>query len=194
MLSRSFPALLLVTAVVGCSTFSPAGLIAASRLDPLQTSPADISVAVSVPEDFAIQNGDAALFLGFVPEEADKWDPVAVTVPLSVDGEMQGPRQPEQGEAIFVLNFAQSDASALAAAQHQIRALRAAGVEGKGTLSVSVEGGCWKTDPAETLPIATWLRTRPAGDFVALTRRTDLFEAMALEERAEFVAQQRVCQ
>ncbi|PWJ19075.1 hypothetical protein [Jannaschia seohaensis] len=66
-----------------CDAITPAGLVAASRLDPLGTPPADVALALAVPDALRLSNGDATLRPAFVVERASA-PAVDVTVPLDV--------------------------------------------------------------------------------------------------------------
>ncbi|WP_208353452.1 hypothetical protein [Pseudaestuariivita rosea] len=168
--------------LTGCGSLSPAGMIAASRLDPLETPPADISVAVSVPKVVRLRDGDAELTLSFTPASGRAGDTVLAQVPLTVTATADGPRAPAADEAIYVFGFNADAANALSVAQDRIKGLRARGVEGKGSLSIGVTGGCLTAPLPGALPVATWLRT---GDdaFVPLTRPTDMLQALQPEDR-----------
>lgn len=182
----------IATMLAGCSSLSPSGLIAAARLDPVETSPSDLSIAVSVPEVLRLHDGDASLYFGFAPDDANIAGPVATTVPLSISNET-GPRAPVAGEAIYVFGFSASAAAQLSAVQDQIRSLQAKDIQGTGTLSVGIKGGCLTGALDGSLPTATWLRTSPAESFTALTRTTDILDALPQKERIQLLAQLKPC-
>ena len=175
--------------LIGCGSVTPAGLIAAARLDPIETPPSDIAIAISVPEILRLNDGDAMLFLGFAPDDAD---PIGATVPLTISTE-PGPQTPDAGEAIYVFAFSVPDAAELSAIQAQIRALKAEDTAGTGTLSVQINGGCLTDDLPERLQVATWIRTSPTQAFVSLTRQTDFLEALPEQERVAFVKNLQAC-
>ncbi len=171
--------------VTGCSGISPAGLIAASRLDPLETSPSDIAVAISVPDALSLQDGDVSLYLAFVPDDLNTYVAIATTVLLSVSESATGPRQSAVGETIYVLGFSTQAAAQLSATQDKIKALREQEIKGTGTLSVDVTGGCLSGALGDSLQISTWLRTDPEASFVSLTHNIDLLDAISPENLAQ---------
>ncbi len=179
-------------ALAGCSSISPAGMIAASRLDPLETPPSDLAVAVSVPRQMRLRDGDATMYLAFEPEDSSI-SPVAATAPLSVTTNGDGPPSPRPEMLTYTFSFGPEAAAQLAATQTQIKNLRAQGVEGKGTLSIGVEGGCLTGDLDDHLLVATWLRTSPNADFVQMTRETDLLDVLSDEDRVELLANLEAC-
>lgn len=166
-------ALLIGLAAAACSTVTPAGLIAASSLDPLTSNARDISVAVGVPEALRLSSGDVQFHISFVSET----ETVSETVPLRVE---RGAAETLSGthDALYIARFSESDAARITAAQARIRALKAAGQDGKGTLTVAVVGGCVTQGPLATIPVSTWLQTDPTRDFVQLTREIDMLTAL----------------
>jgi hypothetical protein len=171
--------------VTGCSGISPAGLIAAYRLDPLETSPSDISVAISVPDALRLHDGDASLYLAFVPDDPSTAAPITTTVLLSVSENATGPRQSAVGETIYVLGFSTQAAAQLSATQDKIKVLKEQKVKGTGTLSVNITGGCLSRALGDSFPISTWLRTDPKASFVPLTHNSDLLDAISPENLSQ---------
>jgi len=184
---------LLALILAGCAGVSPAGLIAASRLDPLESPPGNISVAVSVPDAVQLKKGDADLSLAFVPDDPERAASISKSVPLSISSRVAGPRDPKEGEAIFVLGFSEEDAVGLTAIQDQIKSLRSKGVEGSGSLSVAITGGCVTRELDDGLPVTIWLRTDPGAKFVLLTRSADLFKETSSEDAASFKDEMQRC-
>lgn len=174
-------ALFAVTALSACASVSPAGLIAAARLDPLNTPPNQIAVAVGVPQHFRLRSGDARLRIGFKGGSAAATVQVQETVPLqfALNGGARsiGPVG-NAGETVYVAHLAAKDAAAFARAQAEIRALRQKGVSGSGSLNVEIVAGCFAGSPPAQLPVSTWLQTDAGDGFVALTRKVDLFASL----------------
>lgn len=182
----------LAITLAGCSSLTPAGLIAASRLDPLDTAPGDLAVAVSVPSQVRLRDGDAMLSLTFAPDDASK-TPVAASVPLSVAENADSPTPPSDGTTVYTFAFAPDAAAQLTSAQTRIKAMRASGIEGKGSLSIGVDGGCLTGELNGSFSVATWLKTSPQASFVSLSRETDLFVALPPEDGAELEAALMPC-
>lgn len=178
--------------LTGCSTVSPSGLIAVARLDPLETDPSDISIAVGVPEVLRLADGDAQLFFGFAPSGANTPSPVSATVPLTVSTEAES-LTPIAGQAIYVFGFAVSEASQLSAVQNRIKALKDQGLTGTGTLSVAITGGCLTGTLDNGLPVATWIQTSSDGGFTPLTRPTDFLDTLPKQERLQLIERLQPC-
>ncbi len=155
---------------------SPLGLVDMARLDPLNTPPAALGLALGVPNAVALRDGDAVLRLAFARDGEMLVD---TRVPLSVRRGLPDAQVPSlPGEVLYAVTLAPAEAATVAAAQAEIRALRAAGTEGEGTLSITVVGGCRTGAALDALPVTTWLRTDPSVPYAPLTRRADALDAM----------------
>ncbi|GGK22967.1 hypothetical protein [Salinarimonas ramus] len=174
--------LFLPALLAACAGISPSGLVAAARLDPLNSDPGAITVGVGLPETIRLRDGDAILRIAFTREGADE-AVVDEAVPLAVAegaSRADAPRA-EPGERIFLAGVAADDAARFRAAQARIRALRAQGVRGSGSLTVTVRAGCRTGEVPDTLPTRTFLRTSPDAGFATLTRSPDLFALLGEE-------------
>ncbi|MEQ9258345.1 MAG: hypothetical protein RIG84_04535 [Roseovarius sp.] len=175
----------LASLLSACSALDPAGLIAASRLDPLATPPSEIAVAVGVPEGLRLEDGDAEFRLAFRGGSAAQVVQLEERADLEIRrAQGEGPAPNTPGEAIYIAQIAPEDVPRIAALQREIRALREGGTEGEGTLAVSVVGGCYTTATPPPITVSTWLQTNPADGFVALTRQQDIARAIGAEEAA----------
>jgi len=165
--------------VAACASITPAGLIAASRLDPLGASPQNIEIAVGVPEIIRLKSGDAVMRITFRAKADVTRALVEEEVPLQlsqVDKEIVSTNAPD--EIVYIANLKSADAARFATAQANIRSARELGIEGIGSLAILIVGGCHTGEAINVLPVSTWLRTSPSDDFVPLTRRTDMFSIL----------------
>lgn len=187
-------AFILLTALLlsSCASLNPAGLIAAARLDPLDTHPSNINVALAVPDSVQLRDGDAYFSMSFVPDD-DADNPLGDNIPLAVKPSQNGPRAPLEGETIYVLGFAPQDIAKVTEMQTQVRQLRAQGVKGRGEISVGVNGGCLTNPDLKALTVTIWLRTDPDSSFVTLVRQTDLFSHIDDQERDKLRAEMAKC-
>jgi hypothetical protein len=181
--------LLMPLLLAGCGAVTPQGLLAAARLDPLGSDPAALTAALGVPATLRLADGDAELTFAFAADAAG--GPAAdgtfalVLAPATTD---DGLPRPDAGERLWTARLAPGDAARLRALQAEVRALRAAGVRGSGSLTVGLVGGCFEGARPDTLPVRTFLSTDPDGGFVALTRTTDLLAELPTEARAALAA------
>lgn len=174
-----FKSSILATCIIltsaACSSVTPSGFIAASRLDPLTSDPLDISVAVGVPKTFQLNDGDAEFHISYVTAS----EAVSETVPLRVrrsSGEMSQTGGSDQ--IVYLASFSPADAARISTAQARVTALKEAGQDGNGTISIAVTGGCTTGATLQSIPVSTWLRTDPTRNFVQLTREQDLLQSM----------------
>lgn len=166
-------------AMAACTGISPAGIIAARSLDPLNTPPNQIGIAVGVPENIRLSSGDAVMriaFRGGTPASTILIEE-EVRLQLARDGSGQlAANAPD--EVIYRASLLPDDAARFASAQQAIREARENGADGNGSLSIQVVGGCYLGELPVALPTSTWLNTDESRPFVAMTRRVDAFEAL----------------
>jgi len=187
---KSLVSLILPVLLLGaCGTITPRGLLTALRLDPLHTDPAHLSAAIGLPDTMRLGDGDAVLAMGYtVDGETDPHILERFSLMLVTGDEVADPPVPTPGEAIFVTALALPAAARLRRTQAAILALRESGIEGTGTLAIRVTGGCSSAGPPVTLPVRTFLRTAPDGEFVQLTRRRDVLALLDEAARAALLA------
>jgi hypothetical protein len=187
------PNLLLCASLIGlcaCTSLSPSGLIAASRLDPLGTPPDQIGMAVGAPNSVRLASGDVVLRIAFQGNAAGSPVLIKEAVPLQLTADETGiitANGPQ--EILYLATLLPEDAARFAAAQNAIRAARQQGVEGTGSLNIELVGGCTLGQAPTTLPFSTWLNTPSTQGYVPLTRQVNAFELIdagisdALRER-----------
>ncbi len=177
MPSRPFivPALICALASTACTTVTPGGLVAASRLDPLNTPFDRIGVAVGVPVNVRMKPGDATMQIALRTGDAASDTVVEETVRLVLEHDAAGTvRETAADERVYLATLDPDDAGRFAQAQADIRAARARGIKGTGSLSVSITDGCYVGERPETFLTRTWIRMSPDDAFVPLTRRTEV--------------------
>ena len=178
-----------------CSGLTPSGLIAASRLDPLNTPPDSIAAAIGGPDALRLQDGDASFRIALKGDGPDGPMLVEEAVPLEINPAAPGaPLSNASDEVVFVGTFADEDARRIAAAQAEITRLRSSGIDGQGSISVELVGGCYVDAPPDDLAYSTWLRTDFTDGFVATTRRLDAEEALGADTVALLLSQMPKCE
>lgn len=186
-------AALVLPALTACTTISPSGMIAASRLDPLGTPPDRIAAAVGVPETIRLASGDAVLRIAFRGGDAASVAQVEEVVPLDFQTATANAPSGREGETVYVARLTPQNAGRFAAAQEQIRGLREQGVRGSGVLAVEIVSGCHVGPAPSTLPVSSWLQTNPADGFVQLTQGTDVFSVTDGHTASELRSRLREC-
>ena len=159
-----------------CGSLSSRGLVAASQLDPVTTPPADVALAITVPQTLQLADGDAVLRISYGDAARTIVD---TEVPLTIAPATASVGiRAQLGDTLYVARVAEGDAEIFAAAQEEIRALRPTVQDGRGTLAIMVTGGCRTGPPLNALPVSTWFQTHPAAEFVPLTRQMDLSDEL----------------
>ncbi|MEN0001337.1 MAG: hypothetical protein AAF940_10665 [Pseudomonadota bacterium] len=184
----------LIATLWGCSTLNPAGLVAASRLDPLNTAPSQIAVAVGVPSALRLDDGDAEIRMAFRggTDAAPVFLEEAAPLQLS-QSTGNGPVPNAAGERVYIARIAEEDADAIAQLQSEIRAYRASGRRGQGSLTIGLVGGCYEEALPGAIKVSTWLQTDPDNRFVPLTNRSDVARSLGEPAAAQLRAKLRPC-
>ena len=182
----------LVSLTSGCASISSSETRATRNLDPISADPADIVFAVGVPEGLRLQSGDAILELAYQADGADPDRTLRETAVLQIKERGNGaPEAHGAKEHVYLARIASSDMRDIAQLQDTVRGLRARGIEGTGSLTVQIVGGCYVGDAPDSLALSTWLQTDPDRGFVTLNKRQDLTAAIgeqaatALEDKLE---------
>jgi hypothetical protein len=177
-----------------CGSVTPAGLVAASHLDPVNTPPSQIAVAVGVPETLRLADGDAEFSIAFRSGSGASTIRLQEVVPLRLsEAGTEGPRPNAPDETVYIARFAPEDAARIAAVQQDIRELRATGRDGDGSLSIAVVGGCFVDTPPAAIAVSTWLRTDASDGFVQLTRRQNIAQVVGARDAAMLISHLSPC-
>ncbi|MEM8571313.1 MAG: hypothetical protein AAGG56_10425 [Pseudomonadota bacterium] len=180
--------------LAACSSVNPAGLGMVSRLDPLNTPPQEITFAVGVPDTVRLTDEDAVFHIALLDTGTGTIPLVEARVPLDLSRASPGePLSPSESEVVYLARIAPSNAARIARAQSDIKAMRAQGIQGRGSLGVTLVGGCLLDPQLTALPVSTWIQSNPDQGFVALTRQTDLFEVLDPEDAERLRAQLGPC-
>jgi hypothetical protein len=192
--ARAAAAFLFTLFLSACSALNPAGILAASRLDPLGTAPDRIALAIGLPQTVRLQTGDAVLRIAFTADDAGASPMIEQSVPLQIrPADDTAPAPQASDQTVYLATVSRRDATRFAAAQAAIRNARARGVDGTGSLSVEVIGGCVTDPPLAALPVSTWIRTEPDAPFVALTRDVELFGMLDRAQSAQLRERLKPC-
>ncbi|MRX35243.1 hypothetical protein [Aminobacter sp. MDW-2] len=140
---RSIAGLASLLTLSACALLNPMALTRLAALDPLEIAPEQMSVAAVMPVPLKLRTGDVVLH--FAMEAPAPYGPVNEALPLEiVSGDnAPGVSASPSFERIQVARVAQADLARLAAAQAKARAFKATGrKDGKGSISVTIKGGC----------------------------------------------------
>ncbi len=183
----SRPAALVLAAALtgwlsGCASLSPGAVAGLAGFDPFSADPAALAVAVRTTQALRLRTGDVSLRVALAA--ADPAEAFDETLRLAVVDDPQGTGialEPGRPERVHVATVAPEDRARFAAIQARVKAYKAAGrPQGRGTLAISVSGGCREGDiDAGKARLSTYMRTSADRPFFALTRDQPLDRALA---------------
>jgi hypothetical protein len=171
-LLHSFPPILLMLAMAGCSHMPVTSMVKLARVDFETSDPMQLRAAIKLPRTLRPRpNGVAlriAVQVGRAPEEARDFilrempEPAELTREASADSH------------IFAYRIDDSDLARLAAFRAELIAKKSSGQ--KGSISISVRPQACKAGELADGPVyfTTYLRTAETKDYVALARDVDL--------------------
>ena len=172
--------LLLLKAVpAGCMSFStpPSSILKLARMQPMESDPAALRFAVATPGFLRVRDGDITVTVTFntgdrMTSFIEQYKPV-VDNDAAVTPGINRQRLEDNGNLV-VARFHEDDQDGFRAMQARIKAFRAAGGKGEGSLSIAATG-C-RTAPLADGParISVWLQADPGSDYFALFRGLDL--------------------
>ena len=167
--------------LAACMTTPPSSLVKLSRLSPLEADPAAIRLAVQLPDTLIVRDGDVRLRISFdgstdTARIVEEYAAIVATDPQATPGIT---RRQGDGMQVVVAALSDDDAQSLAQVQQRIRLWRAAGIDGKGQLSISASACADGAQPEGPLYLTSWMQTDPGEPFFMLSRRVDLRELTA---------------
>ena len=169
---------LLSAMTAGCMGFGtpPSSMLKLARMQPLEADPAAIRFAVATPGYLRLRDGDIIVTVKF--DTGDRKTSFVEQYKPVIDGNAPPTpgidRRRLKDRNLVVARFHEDDRAGFLAMQARIKAYRAAGGDGQGSLSIGATG-C-RVAPASDGPaqISAWLQAEPGGDYFALFRGMDL--------------------
>ena len=171
------PVLLASLALSGCAGLGtpPASALKLARMNPMEADPGAIRFAVATPSFLRLREGDVTVTVRY-----DTGDPKTSFLeqykPVITDETASAPGLPAQavGSRLVVARFDQADSEAFRAVQARVKAYKAAGGKGKGSLTVGATGCRTAPVPAGPIPMSAWLRAEAGEPYFALMRDVDM--------------------
>lgn len=157
-----------------------------ARLDPLSVNPSVIVVAATMPRPLRLRSGDVHMRIA-IDSDDPQWA-MDETFELEIvrSGEAGALKFDPASHEAQAARMAVADLERLARVQAKSRAYRALGLrDGKGSLSVSIAGGCREGDIGNgPLNAQLYMKTDGDGDYFPVTGIIDL-RALAGESNLE---------
>ena len=170
-----FIATALCVALSACASLDPTTISKLAALDIMTTDPSRLSVAAVMPAPIRLRTGDVVLHLAY--DAPAPYGPIDETIALAVDaGEGAPGIVAKPGvERIQTARVAAGDVARLKAALAKAAAFRDTGARGgKGSLSVTITGGCRDGMLKDTpLIAAIYMRTAPDEPYFPLVASLD---------------------
>lgn len=186
-----FAGLIATGVLTGCTSLGTpvTSLVQLSQLDPLESDPSNMRLAVRAPSVLKFRDGDVKLAMGFDGGSAETRfsDVFAADIDNGVIATPGIDRSSLDGQTFAVASLTPEAAARMMAMQKRIKALRAAGIQGKGSLTVSATACKTVDDLPKPLPITAWLQPSPDKNFLMLLRQMDLGQML---EEADHSPQQ----
>ncbi|WP_312360596.1 hypothetical protein [Ensifer sp.] len=172
---------LLLNTLAACAALSAGSAGPVSRLDPSQTDPSDLRVALVVPKELVLRRGDAALGFSFRDGDAaaeSRSYPLEVNAGGASDSAVHS--QVSSGETLYILALAKGDARQLRALQAKIAPAEDGKPGERGSLSIQFSGGCWRgAFPAgRKVVVNAWMQRSADAGYVPAISNLDLMQTL----------------
>lgn len=169
--------LLVVSLLSACAGTPIVSMWKLRNLNPLETDPAHISIAVVTHKGIQLQDGSTSLKMGFASElpEHNFTDEFIASIERNADpAPLQANLKADQAVTLFYLNPAV--AAAMRTTQNRIRAIRDSQIEGSGSMSVSIHSGCSIGPKPDHLEADIYVQFNPRDGYILLNQNLDLFK------------------
>ena len=174
-----------IASLLSACVASPGTLARLSQLSPLDTNPSDLRIAVRTPVGFELGENDLRMLFAYARHDGapgveerfslDIGDPVGAAPGVGVIDVTR--------ERLVVSALGAADAARFREAQTRIKALKAAGIDGTGTLAVEATG-CIATGPLERpIPLSAYLQMSPGDAYRRVLSLDDLNAVLKAEGR-----------
>lgn len=179
--SRSFCliCLALVAVLLGACTSMPiSSMYSLSKIDPMQTDPEQIRVAIRVNESVNITRGSAQIAMGFTAQDGSIDEQHEFDVQLTGKQRLTPKliKGLQAGEVVTVMSLSPQDARAMKELQQRLFQYKSADIEGKGSFTLQVTDLCLDKDlPGGDIPLTLFLKTEIDEDYIVFIK-TDLDE------------------
>lgn len=168
-------------ALSACVSGNPRTLYELSRFDPLDADPKEIAIAVKADRNLHLKRGDVLLRMTLESDDRNRaFDEHFVLAITNATPAAGLARSVKADEHVLTAAIAAPDMQRFRNTQAKARNARAANAtDGKGSISVSITGGCRRgVLDMKTASVRSYMRTEADGRFFPLTgeiRLADIF-------------------
>lgn len=171
------PVVLVSLALSGCAGLGtpPASALKLARMNPMDADPGAIRFALATPPFLRLREGDVTVTVRYDTDDP-KTSFLEQYKPIITDETASAPGLPADagGARLVVVRFDRADSEAFRAMQARVKAYKAAGGKGKGSLTVAATGCRTAPVPAGTIPMSAWLRAEAGEPYFVLMRDVDM--------------------
>jgi hypothetical protein len=165
---------------VACTSIPISSMYSLSKIDPMQTDPEQIRVAIRVNESVNATRGSAQIGITYTADdgsidEEHEFD-VQVTSAQTLTPKLTRGLKP--GEQVTVMSLSPQDARTMKDLQQRLFKYKAAGGDGDGSFTLRLGDFCLdKTLPDGDIPLTLFLKTENQEDYIVFikTELHDLF-------------------
>ena len=173
--------------LMACAGMPFSSMLKMRNLEPLETDPAQISIAIITHKGLAFRDGDTSLAIGFRSDNAEHNFQNTFVASLDHNPNIKV-LQEERGsdENITLFYLAEEAANEMRETQNKIKAIRNADTEGEGSLSINVNTGCFKEKKPDSLYASIFVKFNNEQGYILMNRGLDLFEVAERSDSGEF--------
>ena len=180
-------AVTLLLLISGCVGMPISSMFKLRNLDPLETDPAQISIAVITNNAVVLNDNSTSLTMGFksdLPEHnfENTFFTIVVTNPnIQV---LQDNKNDDENITLFFMD--EKSAKSMRITQNRIKSIRQLGIEGEGSLAINVNTGCFNVRKPSILLASIYMKFDSEQGFILMNRNVDLIEQSNHTEQQDF--------
>ena len=173
--------------LVACAGMPISSMFKLRNLNPLETNPADIRIAIITHKAVTFSDGATSLSIEFESEIAEHnflnvyKASLETNPPVNILQEHRG-----DNENITLFYLAPDAAAGMQQTQNRIKTIRQADIEGSGSLSISINTACFQEAKPKSLSASIFAMFDKEQGYILMNRGLDLFEVAEREGQQEF--------
>ena len=179
--------IILLLFLIGCAGIPISSMYKLRNLDPLETDPAQVGIAVITNKAVVLNNDSTSLTMGFKSDTPDHnfentfLTNVVINPNIQV---LQDDKNNDENITLFSLDY--ESAKAMRVTQNRIKSIRQLDIEGEGSLSINVNTGCFNARRPPTLLASIYMKFDAEQGYILMNKDVDLFEKSDHGEQQDF--------
>lgn len=183
MFKRPMLVLFFLSLLTACAGMPISSMLKMRNIEPLEMDPAQIKIAVITDSAVKLGADSTSLTLGFRADLTGvsfSSQSVASIVNQAKVPELEAEKLAGQDITLFYLD--DQAAAKMRAAQDKIKVIRQQEIDGEGSMSVSVNSGCFNSKRPERLLASIFVQFSEAQGFIEMQSNVDLLERAGDED------------